>query len=198
MNKIMKKYILIAALSLLIVSANGQRYTEVMVNYLPALPFGKTADYTPGFSPRGVDFEANRFIAHDLSIGVNIAWTIFRDKVTGELFEYQDLDIYGTQFRYQNMVPIDLNFKKYFIQGDYSPYVGIGAGTQYAEQRMDIGVFSFTDDKWLFHVAPEVGLLYDFSSATIISFKAKFNYSPKAGDFPAVSYLSFGIGIGIN
>lgn len=108
------------------------------------------------------------------------------------------LGIFGTQFGYQNMVPIDLNVKKYFIQGDYSPYVGFGLGTQYAEQRMDIGVFSLSDDKWLFHLAPEVGLLYDFSSVTVISFKAKYSYSPKAGDFPAVSYLSFGIGIGIN
>jgi outer membrane protein len=194
----MKKYILTTILSFIFLIAAAQRYTEVFISYLPAVPFGETADFTPGFSPRGVDFEANRFLSDDISIGFNVAWTIFRNKVSGEIFEYQNLDIYGTQFRYQNMVPLNINFKKYFINGDYSPYLGVGLGTQYAEIRNDLGVFSFTDDKWLFHFAPEVGLLYDLSGTTIVTIKAKYNYSPKAGDFPSVSYLSFGIGIGIN
>ena len=194
----MKKYIITTILSFIVLIGTAQHYTEVFMSYLPAVPLGKTADFTPGFSPRGVDFEANHFLNDDISIGFNVAWTIFRNKVSGEIFEYQDLDIYGTQFRYQNMVPLNVNFKKYFINGDHSPYVGIGLGTQYIEMRNDLGVFSFTDDKWLFNLAPEVGLLYDLSGSTIVTIKAKYNYSPKAGDFPSVSYLSFGIGIGIN
>ena len=193
----MKKYILIAALSLTFVLAKAQSYTEVYLNYLPSVPFGETADYTSGISPRGLDFEANRFFGDDLSLGLNVSWLIYRKKVSPELIQINDLDVYGTQFRYQNMVPIDLVFKKYFISNSYTPYVGIGAGIQYVERRNDIGVFTLTDDKWLFHVAPEVGVLYDFSGATTMSVKVKYNYSPKAGDFPAASYLSLGIGIGI-
>ena len=194
----MKKYILVAVLSLTLYIAKAQSYTEVYVNYLPSIPFGETADYTSGISPRGLDFEANRFIGDDLSIGVNVAWIIFREKVGPELFEMNDLDIYGTQFRYQNMVPIDIVFKKYFITGTYTPYVGIGAGIQYVQQRNDIGVFSLTDDKWLFHTAPELGVLFDLTPSTVLSVKAKYNYSPKAGDFPSTSYMSIGIGLGLN
>lgn len=194
----MKKYILIAIISVMTLVAEAQGYNEIFISYLPAVPFGNTADYTPGISPRGYELETNRFLTDDVSVGLSVGWTIFRDMVSGELFEYNDLDIYGTQFRYQNMVPINLTVKKYFINGDYSPFIGIGAGTQYVEQRMDLGVFTLTDDKWLFNVTPEVGMLYDFSSSTILSFKVKYNYSPKSGDFPAASYLSFGIGIGIN
>jgi len=194
----MKKYILVAVLSLTLYIAKAQSYTEVYVNYLPSIPFGETADYTSGISPRGLDFEANRFIGDDLSIGVNVAWIIFREKVGPELFEMNDLDIYGTQFRYQNMVPIDIVFKKYFITGTYTPYLGIGAGIQYVQQRNDIGVFSLTDDKWLFHTAPELGVLFDLTPSTVLSVKAKYNYSPKAGDFPSTSYMSLGIGLGLN
>jgi hypothetical protein len=194
----MKRYILIVLFSLLLTVAKGQNYTEVYLNYLPSVPFGETADYTSGISPRGLDFEANRFIGDDMSVGINVAWIIFRDKIGPELLAVNDLDIYGTQFRYQNMVPVDFNFKKYFISGEYTPYVGIGAGIQYVEQVNDIGVFSLTDNKWLFHTAPEIGILYDISAVTTLSVKAKYNYSPKSGDFPAVSYLSLGIGIGLN
>ena len=194
----MKKYILIVLLSFALYSAKAQGYTEVYVNYLPSIPFGKTADFTSGVSPRGVDFEANRFIGDDLSVGINVAWLIFREKVGPELFEMNDLDIYGTQFHYQNMVPIDIVFKKYFITGTYTPYLGIGAGIQYVQQRNDIGVFSLTDDNWLFHTAPELGVLLDLNPSATLSLKAKYNYSPKAGDFPSTSYLSFGIGLGLN
>jgi len=71
-------------------------------------------------------------------------------------------------------------------------------GTSYVDRKTDIGIFSLTDEKWLFNVAPEVGLLYDVSNSTVLSFKVKYNYSAKAGDFPAVSYLSFGLGFGLN
>jgi opacity protein-like surface antigen len=192
----MKRYILIVLFSLLLTVAKGQSYTEVYLNFLPSVPFGETADYTSGISPRGIDFEANRFIGDDMSVGINVAWIIFREKVSPELFQINDLDVYGTQFRYQNMVPMDINFKKYFINGDYTPYVGIGAGIQFVEKRNDIGVFSLTDDKWVFHTAPEIGVLYDISAVTTLSVKAKYNYSPKSGDFPATSYLSIGLGIG--
>lgn len=194
----MKKYILIIILSLTLTAVKAQRYTEFYANYLVSVPFGETADFAGKVSPRGVDIEANRFIGDDLSVGFNVGWVVFREKVTGELLEVNNLDISGIQFRYQNLVPLNLNFKKYFLMGDYSPYLGVGTGMQYAERRTDIGVFSLTDDKWLFNVAPEVGFLYDLTYSTVLSFKVKYNYSPKAGDFQSVSYLTVGLGIGLN
>ena len=98
----MKKYILIAILSLTLTAVKAQRYTEFYIHYLPSVAFGETADFTSGISPRGVDFEANRFIGDDMSVGLNVAWVVFREKVSGEILEIGDLDISGVQFRYQN------------------------------------------------------------------------------------------------
>lgn len=194
----MKKYILIILFAWTLTTAYSQNYTEVYMHYMPAMPFGETADYTGGISPRGVDFEANKFIGDDLSVGFNIGWTIFREKRSPELIQIDDLDIYGTQFRYQNMVPVNLTFKKYFLSSTYTPFVGLGIGTEYIQRKNDIGVFSLTEDKWLFNVAPQVGVLYDFAGSAALSFKLRYNYSLKAGDFPASSYLSLGVGIGLN
>lgn len=194
----MNKYFLIVALALATLVAKGQEKTIIIVNYLPSLSLGETADFTNGLSPRGMDFEANKFLMEDLSVGFVVSWNIFREKVSGETFEYEELTITGTQFRYTNTTPINVNVKKYFAMEEASPYVGFGIGTMYAKQTSEVGVFSLDQDKWLFNVAPEIGLLYDISRNNVVSFKLKYNYSPKAGDFPSMSYLSFGIGIGLN
>jgi len=197
----MKKYFIIIILALTMLVSKGQDQTLIIVNYLPAISLGETADFTDNFSPRGIDFEVNKFLKEDLSVGFAISWHIFREKISGETFDYRDLTITGTQFRYTNIAPLNVNVKKYFSfneESDMMPYAGIGLGTNYAKQSNEIGVFALTDDKWQFNVAPEIGMLYDISRSNVLSLKVKYSYSPKAGDFPSMSYLSFGVGIGLN
>lgn len=197
----MKKYLIIIVLAATTMFVSGQN-TELIINYLPAVGLGETAEFTESFSPRGMDFEANRYFKKDMSVGFNIGWNVFRGKYPNVTQEIKDNNalITGTQFRYLNTTPLNINVKKYFIreESDLTPYIGIGTGTMYAKRRTDIGVFRVEEDKWLFNVAPEVGFLYDLNRSTSVSFKVKYNYAAKAGDFDAVSYLSFGIGFGLN
>ncbi len=194
----MKKVIIIALLAHITFQVNAQEGTTVFANFLPSMPLGETADFTGNISPRCVDFEVQKFIQEDLSVGFVIGWNLFRDKLSNETFDYEDLTITGTQFRYTNIVPMDLNVKKYFSgNSDYIPYAGVGMGISYNEQRNDIGVLQLGDDKWMFHVAPEIGMLYDMNYKSFLSVKLKYNYCPEADDFPSMSFLSLGIGIGI-
>jgi hypothetical protein len=193
----MKKYILILLVSVATM-VNGQDETIIFVNYLPGMALGETTDFTDNFSPRGVDFEVNKFVREDLSVGFVIAWNIFREKLEDETFDFREVLITGTQFRYLNTSPMNLNVKKYFTGGERTPYVGLGLGTSYTRKRVDIGVYTVSDEKWQFNVAPEVGMLIDVSRRNILSLKVKYNYSPKAGDFQSISYLSFGVGLGFN
>ncbi len=193
----MNKYIAIAVLSLASLLAKAQGETVIIVNYLPAVSLGETADFTNNFSTRGLDFEVNYFVSEDLSVGFVSSWNIFREKIVGETFDYNEWLVSGTQFRYTNTVPLNVNVKKYFGDNDAVPYLGVGVGTMYAKQSGDIGVFTLSEDKWLLNVAPEIGMLYDISRNNVLSLKVKYNYSPKAGDFPSMSYVSFGVGIGM-
>ena len=193
----MNKFFIIIVLALASMVAKGQNKTIILVNFAPSLSLGETADFTNGFSIRGIDFEVNKFLMEDLSLGFVVSWNIFREMISGETFEYEDLTLIGTQFRYTNTTPLNVNVKKYFAREEASTYIGFGIGSMYAKQTNEIGVFSLNEDKWLFNVAPEIGLVYDFNRNNVVSFKLKFNYSPKAGDFPSISYLSFGIGLGM-
>ncbi len=193
----MKRKIIILLLALSPVLAVAQGRTHIYVNFLPSISLGETADYTKNFSPRGVDFEVEKFLSESLSVGFVTSWVVFRDKISDELFEYNNTTISGIQYRYLNTVPINLNVKKYFSRETYAPYVGLGLGTSYTQAQTDLGILSFTDDKWQFNFAPEIGVLYLLPRDRLASFKIKYNYSPKSGDFDAVSYLSFGIGVGL-
>ncbi|WP_346859164.1 hypothetical protein [uncultured Draconibacterium sp.] len=194
----MKKYIIIALLTVSAFALKAQEGTMFFVDYNVAMPLGGTADFTNNISPRGVDFETQTFITEDLTVGLGIGWNLFRQKISDETFYYEDLTITGTQFRYTNIVPITVNVKKFFMNnGDYLPFVGVGLGTSYNEMRNEIGVFQLTDDKWLFSVAPEIGMLYDMNYKSFLSLKLKYNYSPKSGNFASMSYLSLGVGIGL-
>ena len=179
----MKRYALIILICLGSLVVKGQGETEVVLNYMPALSLGQTADFTRNFSPRGV--------------GIAVGWNVFREKVEGESFKYNDALVTGTQFRYTNIVPLNVNARKYFGQNDRAPFVGIGLGTSYARQTNNAGIFSIVDSKWQFQFAPEAGIDVMASPGLQLSLKIKYSYSVKAGDFPSMSFLGLGVGIGV-
>lgn len=194
----MKKFIIILLLVIAAFGTRAQEGTSIFVSYLPSIPLGETADFSDNISPRGIDFEVQRFLSEDLSVGFNIGWNLFREKIPEETFDYEDVTITGIQYRYTNVLPLNVNVKKYFMsEGDYIPYFGFGLGTSYNERQNDVGVFSLSEDKWLFNIAPEIGMLYDLNYKSWLSVKLKYNYGFKSGDFPAQSFISLGVGIGL-
>ena len=193
----MKKFALISILCLAPLLAQGQSETVVMINYMPALSLGGTAEFTKNFSPRGIEIEMDRFLAEELSLGVSLSWNVFREKVVGESFSYNDALVTGTQFRYTNIVPMNVTAKKYFGTGDRLPFIGFGLGTSYARQSKNFGIFSITENKWQFNFAPEAGIEVRVARGMLLSLKLKYSYSVKTSDFPSMSFLGFAAGIGI-
>jgi len=193
----MKQYILIIIFCFSAILASAQGETYVKLNFLPAISLGETADFSKNISPRGTELEVDRFINETLSVGLSIGWNLFREKVEGESFEYEDLLITGTQFRYTNIVPLNLKVKKYFGDFEHSPFLGLGLGTSYSRQNNDAGIFSFVKDQWQFNISPEVGMQFVTSPDVMLLLKIKYSYSFEANNFPAMSYLGLGIGIGI-
>ena len=61
-----------------------------------------------------------------------------------------------------NALPIFINTDYHFGTEDSKvrPYAGIGIGTMYKEQRLEIGTVAFVDSKWHFLINPHAGLLY--------------------------------------
>jgi len=193
----MKKYIILIIFCLSSIMVNAQFETFAKISYLPAISLGETADFTNNLSARGVELDVDRFITEDLSVGLSASWNVFREKVEGESFEYDDLIVTGTQFRYSNIVPLNLKVKKYFGSFERSPFIGVGLGTSYSRQTKNAGIFSFISDQWQFNLSPEAGIQALVTSDLLLSLKLKYSYSFEANGFPAMSYLGLGLGIGI-
>ena len=201
----MKKILLFQLIfGLVTINSNAHEGTSLLIcftpamttSYTPKLPLERMVDFTGKISLRGVEVDINHFIKNNLSLGLTIGMTIFKEKSTDKTLDNDDLFITGNQFRNARIVPLNVTLKKYFTSNSFSPYAGIGIGTNYAKLSDEIGIVSINNVKWQFNVAPEVGMYYNLNHKNMIVIKVKCNYSPKTGDFPTLSYMAFGFGLG--
>ncbi len=164
---------------------------------------GSTNDYIAKTSFRGISITGASFITDNISIGGEWSWEVF-DEIKRDLPPMEvNLDghpghISGTQYRYLNTIPIFVNSHYYLGEnGALRPYIGMGIGTVYVDQRTDIGLVSIQSKTWRFGVQPEVGVFIPFGlTGTGVSLKAKYRYATKTSDDIAINMLSFGIGFG--
>jgi len=126
------------------------------------------------------------------------AWIVFYEKST-DTWQQPDADgaISGTQLRDINSVPIYVNAHRYW--GDeigFRPFLGLNVGLLYSYHRLDMGMYTWNDDKWQFALAPDVGVLFPYSS--FLGFAgARYNYAFKSGNFEAQQYLEMYVGFGL-
>jgi len=52
----------------------------------------------------------------------------------------------------------------------------------YIKQRLEIGLVAFESDNWHFGVAPEVGVIINFSREFTMIVNTKYNYAFSAGE----------------
>ncbi len=85
--------------------------------------------------------------------------------------------------------------RQYFGSDDIKGFGGLGLGTIYNKQRLEIGTFAFEENQWHFALAPELGVKFRLAYDVYWDFFARYSYSLKAGDLDAQSYLSLQTGI---
>ncbi|MFC2086045.1 hypothetical protein ACFLRO_02405 [Bacteroidota bacterium] len=200
----MKKHIILAAVLLGLGAAQISRAQSNLtaISYEVSLPLSDTKDFTNKTSFIGFMFDTRRFVQPNTTVGVSLGLHVFDDKVNdevlhlGDVFENdRNVDIWGTQYRYINSWPLMLNSFYYFgdRRSTVRPYLGTGVGAYIARRRVDAGLSSFAETKWQFGFSPELGLLYEMGEMNLL-LKATYNYGLKAGNAPALSYLTFGLG----
>ena len=184
-----------------IVSTNAQT-SFWTINWDISKGTGDTGDYIESINYRGVSFDGRYFINENVTVGGFVSWYALTDKLKNQPpFEFsQDGTtghISGTQVRYLNVLPVLINAHYYVETGDVRPYVGIGLGSIYTEQRTDFGLNSFYADSWAFGAQPEIGIFVPFGySGTGLNLALRYLYGSSAGDLDSLSMFSFAIGLG--
>ena len=154
-----------------------------------------TKDFTDDTSWRNWGVDLLAIVNPNTTVGVSFSWNVFHE-VTPTVSSISGIEIAGTQFRYINSVPILVNVRRYLgTRGGPRPFIGVGVGPHLVKQRVDVGLWTVSQDTWHFGVAPEVGLVVPVGYSVRGFVNAKYNYAASAGD-PGRTHSYFGLNIG--
>ena len=196
--------VIVGLISLLSVNANAQKYSALAgIHYSTGFTVEDTRDFVNEYSWRGFNVEYKNFLGNSLAVGFSTGWNIYDELRYKELIEIDGGAISGTQIRYFNSFPVLATFDYYL--GDrrsaVRPYVGLGVGTYFIIQRLEVGVFRREKETWHFGLAPQIGILVP-SDYAFFNLYLRYNYAFEAEnsitkDPMGFSFVSVNFGISI-
>jgi opacity protein-like surface antigen len=189
----MKKLIIIIALVTIGYVSYGQSMHGL--SYSMALPTGKTSDLISKYQWRGFGMEGKYFMTDQVTLGWQTGWNTMYQEESGTFIE-DTRSMTGTQYRWLNVWPALLTANYFFgSDGDTQPYLGVGIGTYWVEQKVQMGLFGRTYSTWNFALAPEVGVLFPLNLNSNLYLNLKYNYGMNGSeDVEDYSYLTFNVG----
>ena len=167
------------------------------ITYNTALPMGETADFIDEYSWGAMGLEWKKMTSDNLSVGLNLSWQIFSQKVTHSTIHIEDrnLSLSGTQIRYLNYFPMTVTGSWHFNPtGKIIPFIGAGAGMYRVLQRFDISGFVFQQDTWNFGFYPEVGFMIPTGGSADFFVNSKYHYILPSNGGPAHTFLNVNVG----
>jgi outer membrane protein W len=178
--------------------ASAQRPGQWMWNaqYSTVMGMGDTSDFAGGFSWRGATFDIERGVSDQASIGLTFGWHVLDEKNSGTSVFDQGA-ITGTAFRYVNSAPI-LVTGNYFLgsRGSARPYLGVGAGTYWIENRTEAGIIAIENSNWHFGLMGEAGIAIPRPGGTSLTLSARYNWGMKTNETER-QYWTFSLGYSV-
>ena len=196
---------LYSSILILIITASVSAQSLGSLTYNMSIPTDKLSDYIDKTSFKGFGLEGRWFSNKNISFGLSFAWTVFDQRVGDPIQIVKDgvsATVSGTQVRVVNSIPILATFHFYTgrRRDGFRVYFGVGAGTYYIMQRLEIGLVAFESNNWHLGVAPEGGVLLSFSREFTMIANVKYNYAFSAGEslggVDDNTYAYWGINVG--
>lgn len=175
---------------------SAQNFTSVQ--YTVGVPFGGLKDHVSNTSWRGATFEFHREVAESVTVGVNIGYSVFYERMPYASYSSGTATVTGVQYRYDNVFPMLVNAHYTFGIGPVIPYVGVGAGTVYDLRNTDMGMYTVESKNWHFLISPEAGLIFDLSPDMSFKLNAKYDNAFKIQDADGFSNLNINLGFVFN
>lgn len=172
----------------------SQQGSHLAVQYDMSFGMGDLGDFISAPSFRGASLQYRYAVTDNILVGVDAAWNTFYEKMDYDSYTVDTKTLSGIQYRYQNEVPILVSADYLFMPDNkLQPYLGLGIGIIYSERIVDMGIWRFEEDPWLFALKPEFGLMYNFSNSTAFKLGLKY-YTGMGGDLDTQGYLTISAG----
>jgi hypothetical protein len=157
---------------------------------------GALNDFIDVNSSRGFSFTYQSPLNDNQSIGIELGWNVFYQKLDYATYTDGTSSISGTQYRYLNSYPVLLSWQYHFSpEDDYDFFVGLGTGLVRLKQEVDMGLFAIQDDAWQFVIRPEAGLIWNYSDYSALKFGVRYYGAFSDNDLPSRSYITTNIGL---
>lgn len=191
------RYILIAAIVAFAQSTFKAQDTKDLVSlqYAASFGIGDLNKFISAPSWRGINFDYRKVVEDVVGIGFEVAWNSFYEKKDYATYTKDTRSITGTQYRYVNAVPMMASFN-YYLSPDQqiTPYAGLGIGTLYSENYVNMGLYTLSENAWHFLLKPEIGVNFNLNEAFALTMVAKYYVAFKTEDVGARNYISTNIG----
>jgi len=164
-------------------------------SYSTVLGVSDTKEFADGFSWRGMSLDIHKALTDDFTVGGSFGWHVLSDKNSGTA-EFDAGAITGTAFRHVNSVPLLVSANYHLGQpGGTRPFIGVGAGTYWIENRTEAGGFVLDDSKGHLGRMGEAGIVIRRPSRQI-TLSARYNWGLETNDVEQ-TYLTFSVGISV-
>lgn len=195
----MKKTVIITLLCAAFLSMETRaQSSSYEFDYQVSFPMGEFSDFVgqPGWL--GFSGQWMKYLKNDrLSIGGNLSYFYFSDNQGKKTVEAANNTTYtGTVVNFTNIYGLmailqyDLKPKKDALV----PFVRIGAGTNYQDQRKDIGLYEFKTDGFQFMGNAEAGIRFNTGSYMNWVVAATYHFMPSS-EMVSTSFLGIKLGI---
>lgn len=194
----MKKIIVISLLITALMPFGTKAQGTYEFDYQLSFPTGKFTDFSSkpgwlGFSGQWTKYLKNNRI----SLGANLSYFYFSDKQGRKTEDIGDLTYTGYVVNYTNIyglmavVQYDLKPRKDRLV----PFIRVGAGTDYQDQRKDVGIYEWKEEGFQFMSNLEFGVRFNTGNNLNWIAAATYHYLPSSGEMVDASFLGIKIGI---
>lgn len=167
-----------------------------------AIPTGNK--YLTETSLSGWRLEYRRMIKENFSVGLAVSWNAFDENVPTKTYSSPSnaSAVTTDMIRQVYTVPITAIGHYYFNTGMrlLQPYIGIGLGTQYAENNTYFNIYQLTENNWGFVGRPEIGAVISFGQSSPVKglVSAGYNWSTNKNEgFDIDNWAHFTVNVGI-
>jgi outer membrane protein len=166
------------------------------VQYSVGFGSGDVKDFIEPTSFRGTTLEYRQFISDNVALGFEIGWNVFYERKSYDSYTLDNQTLSGVQYRYLNMVPINLAAGYYFKPGEtINPFVGLGIGTLFSRRNVDMNLYTIETDTWHFQLRPEVGILFNARPGLDFILAGKYYAGFKTEETESENYFGLNFGV---
>lgn len=182
--------------------------TAVTVNKLAAQQSMFSIQYSVGFgtgdmkeficnaSWRGMTLDYRYMLnGNKIGVGVSTGWNAFyKEKLNSTLTDGTQT-LHGDRYNYCSVVPI-LGMVDYYFSPNQkiNPFVGLGVGTAYSQDDVDMGLYTSQTETWHFCLQPEAGVIISPNPGFGFIIAAKYYSAFETSNNPARNYLAANLG----